>query len=69
VFGDECSVLRLAQPLRELLADVQPGELLRQHFSTEKVPLHEVAEHAPDLIFARRDDRRVRDRNAERMTE
>ena len=39
------------------------------HVARQEVPLHERAERAADAILLRRHDRRVRNRNAERMAE
>ena len=46
-----------------------PCEPLGEHLAGEEVALHELAEAAPDLVLALRDDRRVRDRQAERVAE
>ncbi len=45
------------------------GEPLAEHVVGEEVLLDELAEAAPDLVLASRDDRGVRDRDAERMPE
>ena len=62
-------VRRLAEPVTDPLADVDAGKPLRQHLVGEEVALHELAEAAPDLVLALGDDRRVRDGDAERVTE
>ena len=45
------------------------GEPLVEHLAGQEVGLHELAERATDLILAMRDDRRVRDGDAEWMPE
>ena len=53
----------------EPLADVDAGQALGDHLAGEEVALHELAEAAPDLVLALGDDRRVRDRQPERVAE
>ena len=60
---------RLGQPAAEALGDPRPGEPLTDDLRREEVALHEVAEAAADVVLALGDDRRVRDRDAERVAE
>ena len=60
---------RLGQPVAEAFGDLGAGESLTDHFRGQEVALHEVAEAAPDVVLALRDDRRVRNRDTERVAE
>ena len=62
-------VLGNGEPAAESLTDVDAGQSFGEHLVGQEVALHELAEAAADLVLAARDDRRVRDRQPERMTE
>ena len=67
--GGAPGVVGLRQPGAEAPSDSGIGEPLTEHVVGEEVLLDELAETAPDLVLALRDDRGVRDRDAERMPE
>ncbi len=67
--GGTPGVVGLRQPGAEAPSDAGIGEPLAEHVVGEEVLLDELAETAPDLVLALRDDRGVRDRDAERMPE
>ena len=60
---------RLSQPLARALRDRGARELGAHDARLEEVRLDELAERAADLVLAVRDDRGVRDRQAEWTTE
>ncbi len=66
---DRARVLRRRDPRREPLGDPQRAEAIRDHLARQEVVLHERAKRAGHAILARRDDRRVRNGDAERMAE
>ena len=55
--------------MTEATADVDAVQTLDQHILGEEVALDELAQAAPDLVLAARDDRRVRDRDTEWVAE
>ncbi len=57
------------EPAAEALADVDTLQPLGEHLAGEEVALHELAEAAPDLVLAVGDDRGVRDRQPEGVSE
>ena len=67
--GGALGVGRLGQPPTEALGDARRREPLADDVGREEVALHEVAEAAADVVLAARDDRRVGDRDAERVAE
>jgi hypothetical protein len=62
-------VRRLRQPACRALAQLHAGELSRDHLARQEVVADEVAETPADPILPLRHDRRVRDRDPERMAE
>ena len=62
-------VLLLAEPLAEPAGDACAAQSLTDHLARHEVALDELAEGTTDLVLAVGDDRRVRDRQAERMAE
>ena len=69
VLRERATVLRRCEPVGEMLRDVERREPSGEHIAAQKVARDEAAETAADLILACRDDRRVRDRDPERMAE
>ena len=67
--GDLREVAGLTQPLAEALGGVEDLELAEQDFGVEEVVADELGEAVSDAVLALRDERGVRDRQAERMPE
>ncbi len=66
---DRARVLGVGEPLGQTAAHVERAEPVFDHVARQEVALHERAERAPHAILLGGDDRRVRNRNAERMAE
>ena len=66
---DELGVVGAAQPRARRRGDLRRFELRAHDRALEEVRLDELAEAPPDLVFALRDDRGVRDRDAEGVAE
>ena len=69
VARDRARVVGVGQPFGETPPDLHRPQTMLDHLAREKIPLDERAERSSDAILFRRHDRRVRNRNAERMPE
>ena len=63
------AVLRLPQPVRGALRQPEPAHFRRDDVTGEEMILEKISQGPPDTVLLGRDDRGVRDRNAEGMAE
>ena len=67
--GNSCGVARIGEPLASPPRYLRSGQPLTHHGSGEEVLLHEARERFADLVLLPRDDRGVRDRNPQWVSE
>src|SRR5687767_11160413 len=62
-------MLGFDDPVREMLCDARGTQLFRDDFGREKMPFQETSQYLTNAVFVTRHDRRMWNRNAERMAE